>query len=177
MGAMTYLEEIMEKLKDFIYDKNDILVALLVLVFAAFLICWRMDVIMDYPEKVFADTQQEGSQMQDEDPSGLEGGISGNEGDGDSEGGGEGGGGDEPAVSSSLWEGGVLTRDVEVDVYGNSAMAAVQCLVDAGLFEDYDEYKTICDIAGLNHEKVSAGSLVFTAGTTKEEVARKINWS
>jgi hypothetical protein len=87
-------------------------------------------------------------------------------------------GGDEPAVpTSGLWEGGVLTRDVEVDVYGNSAMAAVQCLVDAGLFDDYNEYKTICDIAGMNHEKVSAGSLVFTAGTTKEEVARKINWS
>ena len=168
----------MEKLKDFIYDKNDILVALLVLVFAAFLICWRMDVIMDYPEKVFADTQQEGSQIQEEDPSGQEGSISGNEGDGDSEGGGEGSGGDEPVVpSSSLWEGGVLTRDVEVDVYGNSAMAAVQCLVDAGLFDDYDEYKVICDLAGMNHEKVSAGSLVFTAGTTKEEVARKINWS
>ena len=43
----------MEKIKDFIYDKNDILVALLVLVFAALLIWWRMDVIMEYPEKVF----------------------------------------------------------------------------------------------------------------------------
>ena len=166
----------MEKIKDFIYDKNDILVALLVLVFAAFLIMWRMDVIMAYPETVFSSGEVVEDPVQSEDPAGQEGDAAGNEGGEADNQGGE--GGDEPVVpSSSLWEGGVLTRDVEVDVYGNSAMAAVQCLVDAGLFEDYDEYKTICDIAGLNHEKVSAGSLVFTAGTTKEEVARKINWS
>ena len=170
----------MEKIKDFIYDKNDILVALLVLVFAAFLILWRMDVIMAYPETVFSEGEVVESPEQDEEPSGEEGSVSGNEGgeegDGDVQGGNE--GDDEPAVpSDSRWEGGVLTRDVEVDVYGNSAMAAVQCLVDAGLFDDYNEYKTICDMAGMNHEKVSAGSLVFEAGTTKEEVARKINWS
>ncbi len=171
----------MEKIKDFIYDKNDILVALLVLVFAAFLIWWRMDVIMAYPETVFSEGEAVESPVQDEEPSDVEGSVSGNEGgeeegEGDVQGGNE--GGDEPAVpTSGLWEGGVLTRDVEVDVYGNSAMSAVQCLVDAGLFDDYNEYKTICDIAGMNHETVSAGSLVFTAGTTKEEVARKINWS
>lgn len=169
----------MEKIKDFIYDKNDILVALLVLVFAALLIWWRMDVIMAYPETVFSDGAAAEDPVQDENPAGQEGdgsGEEGNQGKDESQNGDE--GGDEPAVpSSGLWEGGVLTRDVEVDVYGNSAMAAVQCLVDAGLFDDYNEYKTICDLAGMNHEKVSAGSLVFTAGTTKEEVARKINWS
>ena len=167
----------MEKIKDFIYDKNDILVALLVLIFAALLILWRMDVIMAYPETVFSEGEAVESPVQEEEPSDEEGSVTGNEG-GEAEGEGNVQGGDEQtAPVSSLWEGGVLTRDVEVDVYGNSAMAAVQCLVDAGLFDDYNEYKTICDIAGMNHEKVSAGSLVFTAGTTKEEVARKINWS
>lgn len=166
----------MEKIKDFIYDKNDILVAFLVLVFASLLIWWRMDVIMEYPEKVFADDDLAGSDIELELPSDLEGDSDGSEGEGSSQGSGESGG--EPSVpAGGLWEGGVLTRDVEVDVYGNSAMAAVQCLVDAGLFDDYSEYKTICDLSGLNHEKVSAGSLVFAAGTTKEEVARKINWS
>ena len=178
----------MEKIKDFIYDKNDILVALLVLVLAAFLICWRMDVIMEYPEKMFSggDTQidtdvsgdaQDGEGDQSGDGEG--GGDADQSGEGDANQAGDGDdSGDVPAVpSGSLWEGGVLTRDVEVDVYGNSAMAAVQCLVDAGLFEDYNEYKNICDNSGLNHEKVSAGSLIFEKGTTKEQVARKINWS
>jgi len=171
----------MEKLKDFIYDKNDILVALLVLVLAALLIWWRMDVIMEYPEKLFSD----GDTQIDIDVSGDsqdgEGDLSGDESQTGSDGEGtpsDDGSSDIPAVpSDALWQGGVLTRDVEVDVYGNSAMAAVQCLVDAGLFDDYEEYKTICDIAGMNHEKVSAGSLLFEKGITKEEVARKINWS
>ncbi len=172
----------MEKIKDFIYDKNDILVALLVLVLAAVLIWWRMGVIMEYPEKMFSDGELIGteqgandSQSGEEGQAGGEGQDVGNTDDSQT---GDGDGSDEPTVpTDSLWQGGALTRDVEVDVYGNSAMAAVQCLVDAGLFDDYEEYKTICDIAGMNHEKVSAGSLLFEKGTTKEEVARKINWS
>ncbi len=39
----------MKGLKDFIYDKNDILIALVILILAALLIIWRMDVIMAYP--------------------------------------------------------------------------------------------------------------------------------
>ena len=183
----------MEKLKDFIYDKNDILVAFLVLVLAAVLICWRMDIIMEYPEKMFSDgTQMEDPQAGDDTQSGdegqadsegeEEGGADSASGEGassDNEGDGETGNGEEdPAVpAEGLWKDGALARDVEVDVYGNSAMAAVQCLVDAGLFENYDEYKKICDDSGLNHEKVSAGSLLFEKGSTKKDVARKINWS
>ena len=169
----------MEKIKDFIYDKNDILVALLVLVFAALLIFWRMDAIMAYPEKIF-DAEQSGSDISGEISGETEstGQPADGEGTGEGEGSGEEGETEVPAVpSDSLWQGGILTRDVEVDVYGNSAMAAVQCLVDEGLFEDYNEYREICDSTGLNHEKVSAGSLLFEKGSTKEDVARKINWS
>ena len=171
----------MEKIKDFIYDKNDILVALLVLALAALLIFWRMDVIMEYPEKIFAAEEQEGSGATDVNPDdeqegGQLDGDAAAEGDGSNDGSSD-GGEDSAEPSGGLWQGGALTRDVEVDVYGNSAMAAVQCLVDEGLFEDYNEYKEICDRTGLNHEKVSAGSLLFEKGSTKEEVARKINWS
>ena len=44
----------MKWIKDFLYDKNDILIALLILVAAALIILWRMDVIMAYPQTVFA---------------------------------------------------------------------------------------------------------------------------
>ena len=40
----------MKRLKDFFYDKNDILIALAILVLAAALIIWRMEVIMAYPK-------------------------------------------------------------------------------------------------------------------------------
>lgn len=39
----------MEKLKDFFYDKNDLVVALVIIVAAALLIAWRVDYIMEYP--------------------------------------------------------------------------------------------------------------------------------
>ena len=44
----------MNKLKDIFYDKNDILVALIILAIAAVIIFWRVDVIMAYPETLVA---------------------------------------------------------------------------------------------------------------------------
>lgn len=42
----------MRKLKDFFYDKNDILIVLLILAAAAFIIYTRIGAIMDYPEQL-----------------------------------------------------------------------------------------------------------------------------
>jgi hypothetical protein len=39
----------MNKLKDIVYDKNDLLIALIILLCAAFIIYQRIDVIMGYP--------------------------------------------------------------------------------------------------------------------------------
>lgn len=185
----------MDKLKDFLYDKNDVLIALLVLVAAALIIIWRMDAIMEYPEKMLADDGVSSSQVSDGDGSGDAQDGEGSSGD-DSQSGADSQGGADDSDSSQggqdgegqddgsqapagtdLWMSGILTRDVEVDVYGNSATAAINCLVDAGLFEDYAEYQKICDESGLNHEKVSAGSLIFEKGSNKYDVARKVNWS
>ena len=40
----------MKKLKDIIYDFNDVLVALLIVAAAAGIIFWRLNVVMDYPK-------------------------------------------------------------------------------------------------------------------------------
>jgi len=42
----------MKKIKDFFYDKNDIIVVLIILALAAFIIYSRIGIIMDYPEKM-----------------------------------------------------------------------------------------------------------------------------
>lgn len=44
----------MDKLRDFFYNKNDIVVALLILIIAAALIYFRINAIMDYPSTVTA---------------------------------------------------------------------------------------------------------------------------
>jgi len=42
----------MEKIKDFLYDKNDVLVALIIVVIAVFVIFTRFEAIMAYPEQM-----------------------------------------------------------------------------------------------------------------------------
>lgn len=45
----------MDKLKNFIYDKNDIIVTLIILMIAAVIIYFRIGVIMDYPNTLVHD--------------------------------------------------------------------------------------------------------------------------
>lgn len=176
----------MKKLKDILYDYNDILIALAIMVIAALLIMWRISAIVEYPREFISDNTEVSEPAGENGESGESGenGESGNPA-------GEEGEGDEPAddpadepadepaeESSSLWEGGVLTRDVQVSVSGgSSATDAIQRLIDAGLFKDYAEYQAICDELGLNHQMVGAGIFVFDKGSTKTDVARVINWS
>ena len=42
----------MRKVKDFFYDKNDIIIVLIILAVAAFIIYTRIGAIMDYPEQL-----------------------------------------------------------------------------------------------------------------------------
>ena len=115
----------MKKLKDFIYDKNDIIIAILILAAATLVIFWRLSVILEYPKQLLGNDEpsvetpvdntddETGSQTDDEkDPS-------------------------DDAENLPLWQDGALTKDVEVKVTGSSASAAIQCLIDEGLFEDY----------------------------------------
>lgn len=184
--AWTSMEGIMKKFKDFLYDKNDILIAVLILVVAASIIAWRMDVILQYPKQLIHNDKQ--IETPTVDPSKTDDAASGDQtdnqtGSGDSTDGATGENtGEDDANSGSqgvetLWAAGALTKDVEVDVTGNTATAAIQCLVDAGLFKDYAEYKQICTQSGLDDEKVRGGTFTFEKGSTKADIAKKMNWS
>ena len=155
----------MKKFKDFLYDKNDILIAVLILVVAAAIIAWRMDVILQYPKQLIHNDNQ--IETPTVDPSKTDDAASGDQTDNQS--GSQG--------VETLWAAGTLTKDVEVDVTGNTATAAIQCLVDAGLFKDYAEYKQICTQSGLDDEKVRGGTFTFEKGSTKTDIAKKMNWS
>ena len=166
----------MKKFKDFLYDKNDILIALLILIVAALIITWRMNAIMEYPSTIL------NSSVSGEDQSSGDGGTADGSSTDDgsaSAGSGDTSGGDESssAGTEALWANGALTRDVQVTVTGASATEAIQCLVDAGLFDDYAEYQAQCESAGLDHQRVSAGTFTFEAGATKADITRTVNWS
>ena len=42
----------MNKIKDILYNKSDILIAILILAIAALIIFWRLGVILEYPKEV-----------------------------------------------------------------------------------------------------------------------------
>ena len=162
----------MKKLKDIFYDYNDIVIALGILVIAALLIVWRLDVILDYPEKLLnndepqiekpvvdEDEDKDKDKDKDEDKNKDEENKDTNEG------------------PVSIWADGKLTQEVKVSTEGgNTASEAIQRLVDKGLFESYSEYKKICDSININHEEVRADTFTFKAGTTKQDIARAVNW-
>lgn len=186
----------MEKLKDFIYDKNDILIAFIVMAVAALIIFWRLDAIMQYPEKILetanetaaSETVDKDSDKTDSTDKSEESDKSNssdqtNESDKsdsnkDSEKDNDKDTTDDTqsSTSASLWSGGQLTKDITVVVEGASATEAINCLVSAGLFKDYAEYQSVCNDAGFNHEKVSSGTFTFEKGWTKSKVADTVNW-
>lgn len=135
----------MKALKDFLYDKNDILIALAILLIAGLIITWRMDVIMDYPETLAKETDTTTTT-------------------------------EESAIENpdQLWISGILTQDVKVTVSGGSAMAAAQCLVDVGLFDDYEQYEEACKDAGRNAEDIKANTFTFERGSTHEDIVKTV---
>lgn len=146
----------MKGLKDFLYDKNDILIAAVILAAAILLIIWRMDVIMEYPHTLAEETGTEvttdDSAVDDDDTSGSETGTQ----------------------TDTLWSDDMLTRDVTVTVQGGSAVAAVQSLIDAGLFDSYDQYAQVCSDAGCTPENIKATTFTFEAGSTRADIARLV---
>lgn len=148
--------EKMKFIKDFIYDKNDIVIAFLILVLAAGLIAWRMDVIMSYPQTL-ADktgpTKTAVEDMEDNDASNST---------------------DTKTSSDGIWSGDALASDVTVTVQAGAAMTAVQSLVDAGLFSSYEDFEKVCKSAGCDPLNIKATTFTFGAGATKADIAKTV---
>ena len=154
-------EVLLKKFQDFFYDKNDILIALLILCFAALIIMWRIDVIMDYPQTLAKETdtlhtteQSAVDTPQDTDKEDAPA--------------------DEDTESDQVWMAGELTQDVSISIAGGSASAAVDGLVTAGLFESYDEFASVCKAAGRNPEGIIAGTFTFEKGSTQTDIAKEV---
>ena len=161
----------MNKFKDFLYDKSDIIVALVILIIAAGLIVWRLNAIVEYPKELIKDnshttdttvdlpddsSDKDADADKDADKNTEENNTSSN-------------------ASSAVWANGVLNKDVSVSVYGASATEAIGCLVNAGLLGSYSEYEQLCKDAGRDPAFVIAGVYNFKAGATKTDIALKVN--
>lgn len=146
--------------KDFLYDTNEIWLAIVIIIIAGLLIVWRINVIMDYPstldktsgtttttqEKATTSTTTESKSTST----------------------------DSTKATASLWKDGKLTSAVKVKVKSGSETAAVNSLVDADLFSSYSEFVKVCKTAGVKASKIKAATYTFKSGSTKESIVKQV---
>lgn len=151
-------------MKNFFYKTNDILLAILILAIAIGVIAWRMNVIMDYPNTIGEDSQPVAEETVNDDDSdeATSSDTASEEVTTDD------------SANGTLWQDGKLTKSVSVKVAGGSAVGAVDCLIDAGLFKSYSQFESFCKKAGTKAENIKAGSFKFNKGMTKTKIAKMV---
>ncbi len=155
----------MKKLKDFLYNWNDIVVILCILIGAVAIIYWRMNMIMDYP-KAMALQARESVANNATDENILTPGSSSST-------------SDEPVPGSGpkngkLWSGGMLREEITVTTASGSAADAAQSLVDAGLFTSYEDFEAICNAYGFDPTDIKASEFTFLPGTTQAQIVEEV---
>lgn len=157
----------MNKIKDFIYDKNDIFLALLIICIAGLIIFWRLDAIVYYPKTIAEETQKSEitkeadeektkDQSKDEDSS-EEGKVDKSTSDSKS--------------TKAVYKNDVTTKEITVNVQPGSVQGAVESLVEVGLYESYDEYIGVCNQLGIDPNAIKGATFTIPAGSSKEDIA------
>jgi predicted transcriptional regulator YheO len=139
--------------RDFLYDKNDIIIAILIIAAAMLLIAWRVMKVMDYPntldsvktaEEVKTAAEEENNQN--------------NETDG----------------PTAKWDGRKLAEDITLTLSDESTDAAITSLISAGLFETADQFKYICKRTRVSDADVKAGKFTFKKGSTRADIVKQV---
>ncbi len=176
----------MNKIKDFIYDKNDLLVALLIVAAAAFLIMSRINVIMDYPVSLAAQAQLPGGQVVAEvpdDPADLPGEENpATEGQEPADSVEDPGQGAQEPVNSDGTNAGVgeqttgepTTSQVSIYIeYGANGSDIAQLLIDSGLIDSKQVFYDAVTAAGAD-TKLQAGSFKIPSNATPAQIIQII---
>ncbi|MDD5922932.1 MAG: hypothetical protein PUC44_07145 [Eubacteriales bacterium] len=180
--------------KDFIYNYSDILIAVLILAAAALIIAWRVQVIMAYPStltksdkaKVTEEVkkaqtaksekkkeQAEASGKTSNSDSSSDSSSSSKSSDSSSKSSSS-SSKSSKSSSSSLFKKEKLTKSVTVNIPSGSLDNAVQSLVDAGLFDDANEYNTLCAAAGVDPSSIKTGEFKLEKGMSKTDIAIRV---
>ena len=170
----------MNKLKDIIYDKNDLLIALLILLCAAFVIYGKIDVIMDYPSTLEASAlseaeeepvqytgstdEEEGTaspdseEQDDETPESEETDAPADTSATETE----------PSDTEGSTNGSAEKITVTID-YGATGSDIAQILVDAGLLDSRQEFYDAVNKAGAD-TRLKAGEFNIPMNATPDEI-------
>lgn len=180
----------MNRIKDFIYDKNDLLVALVIVVLAAFLIVSRVDVIMAYPSTIELEMDNAaGDRIAQENPKNdltkPSGGADGDSDEADGHNSDEAPDAQSPENAntsektekqpkdnqeeSNTGEGAV---SVYID-YGSTAGQIAQLLLDSGVIDSKENFYDVLSSTGAD-TRLQAGTFSIPANSSIEEVIRII---
>lgn len=144
------------KFKNFLYDKNDILVAAVILILAALIVLWRVDVIMDYPAKIVAAAGENNHVIDSQQDNHSDGGDDVPP------------SGEDPDIPSTS-----DIDDVEICAvyinYGQTLDAIAQNCVAAGLIGSVDEFITLVNEMGVAGS-IQAGQHHIPSNATPAEL-------
>lgn len=158
----------MKKLKDILYNKNDILIALVIISVAAFVIMGRVDSILAYPGSLTADTGTSLDEpiipVDDENP---------DEKQDDTENGTE----EEPATSitdSGSDQQNSTNKNIKIHIEsGSTGEKIAELLVNNGLIESKQSFYNAVAASGAD-TKLQAGDFTIPANSTAAEIVKII---
>ena len=168
----------MNRIKDFLYDKNDVLVAFIILGIAAFVILTRVDAIMAYPEKMALASVPENNQTL---PSQERPNVPPNDEMPPYENGYENGDGYNGEDTYTEPNGDVNENGAEEDTgaftlyiaSGQSMSVVGRNLVSLGLFESEQQFSAALVEHNAAH-RVRAGNFIIPRGSSQDDVIRII---
>lgn len=165
----------MHKIKDFLYNWNDILVVLVIVILAGLLIYWRTDSIMNYPKTLASAISSSALPSDTETPASAETPTAPSSSETESPSTTEPSGSAEP--SASVWNKGKLRASIKVSIEPGSASQAVQALVEAGLFSSYEDYVHVCEANDIDPGRIQVGSFTFEKGATQADIVNTVTAS
>lgn len=154
----------LDKLKDIFYNKNDILLALIILMIAGFIISGRVDAIMNYPQALAAEqditTSGQEPEVQPDTTNATDSAIAG---DGET---------DSTSESALQPEDNNPPEVVNLSVYianGTTEATVAKLLLEAGLIQEKNEFLNALTVAG-KIGKVQAGNFIIPSDATLEQI-------
>ena len=158
----------MNRLKNLIYNKSDLFIALMIVLIAGLLIFFRINVLMNYPSRVIDDpaanalySQEDGEAAQT-----SEGAVQPEGGGETAQTGEEGGTTVDPETPSDTTGGYPYTLTID---YGQPLSELAQTLVGLGYFESVSEFNEVCKKYGAD-TKIQSGTFTIPRNATQVEI-------
>lgn len=159
----------MDRFRDLLYDKNDIFIAIIIMLIAALIIVWRIDSIMDYPRTIALAAEQNNAEDERTQYSATKG--SDTDSDIRAPGSTQNGNDADAATGNDGTQKGYYSVYIN---YGDSVGTIAGYLVTLGYFDTNQEAVAAIEKAGVT-QKLQAGTHTIARDATPEEAIKALS--